>query len=59
MVEVTRSGEIESFHNGIAVLINSSGEILKEWGDSDKLIYPRRNAFSASVLNLSASFHAS
>ena len=32
MVEVTRSGEIESFHQGVAVLINSSGEILKEWG---------------------------
>ena len=29
MVEVTRSGELESFHQGVAVLINSSGDILK------------------------------
>ena len=35
MVEVTRGGEIESFHQGVAVLINSSGNILKEWGNSD------------------------
>ena len=35
MVEVTRSDEVESIHHGIAVLINSSGEILKEWGDSN------------------------
>ena len=41
MVEVTRSGEVESFHYGVAVLINSSGEILNEWGNSDIQIYPR------------------
>jgi len=41
MVEVTRSGEIESLHYGVAVLINSSGEILREWGNSDLSIYPR------------------
>ena len=39
MIEVTRSGELESFHQGVAVLINSSGDILKEWGDTEKLIY--------------------
>ena len=39
MVEVTRCDEIESFHHGVAVLINSSGEILKEWGNSDELSY--------------------
>ena len=41
MVEVTRSGEVESIHYGTAVLINSSGEILEEWGNSNILIYPR------------------
>ena len=41
MVEVTRNGAVESVHQGAAVLINSSGEILKEWGKSDILIYPR------------------
>ena len=39
MVEVTRSGELESFHQGVAVLINSSGAILKELGNSEKIIY--------------------
>ena len=32
---------MESIHYGTAVLMNSSGEILKEWGDSNILIYPR------------------
>ena len=32
MVEVTRGKDLESVHFGTAVLINSSGEILKEWG---------------------------
>ena len=52
MVEVTRSGEIESFHQGAAVLINSSGEILKEWGNSEKLIYPRSALKPIQSLNL-------
>ena len=41
MAEVTRSGELENFHQGVAVLINSSGDVLKEWGGKEKLIYPR------------------
>ena len=41
MVEVTRNGAVESVHQGTAVLINSAGEILKEWGNSEILIYPR------------------
>ena len=52
MVEVTRSGELESCHNGTAVLINSSGEILKEWGNSEKLIYPRSALKPIQSLNL-------
>jgi len=52
MVEVTRSGEIESFHQGVAALVNSSGEILKEWGDSSKLIYPRSALKPIQSLNL-------
>ena len=31
MVEVTRGNFIESAHYGVAILINSSGEILREW----------------------------
>ena len=52
MVEVTRSGELESCHYGTAVLINSSGEILKEWGNSEKLIYPRSALKPIQSLNL-------
>ena len=52
MVEVTRSGEIESFHHGVAVLINSSGDILKEWGNSDINIYPRSALKPIQTLNL-------
>ena len=34
MVEVIRGGFTESTHRGVAVLINSNGEILQEWGKS-------------------------
>ena len=52
MVEVTRSGEIESFHHGVAVLINSSGNVLKEWGNSEINIYPRSALKPIQTLNL-------
>ena len=52
MVEVTRSGEVESFHHGVAVLINSSGDILKEWGNSDLNIFPRSALKPIQTLNL-------
>ena len=52
LVEVTRSGEIESFHHGVAVLINSSGNVLKKWGDIDRLIYPRSSLKPIQSLNL-------
>jgi len=52
MVEVTRSNFTESVHHGVAVLINSSGEVLKEWGNSDILIYPRSALKPIQSLNL-------
>ena len=52
MVEVTRSDEVESIHYGTAVLMNSSGEILKEWGDSNILIYPRSALKPIQTFNL-------
>jgi len=52
MVEVTRSGFTESIHHGVAVLINSSGEILQEWGNSNALIYPRSALKPIQSLNL-------
>ena len=52
MVEVTRSDFTESTHYGVAVLINSNGEILKEWGNSNILIYPRSALKPIQSLNL-------
>ena len=52
MVEVTRSGFTESTHYGVAVLINSSGEVLREWGNSNILIYPRSALKPIQSLNL-------
>ena len=52
MVEVTRSNFTESVHHGVAVLINSSGEVLKEWGNSNILIYPRSALKPIQTLNL-------
>ena len=52
MVEVTRSDFTESIHHGVAVLINSSGEILQEWGNSNALIYPRSALKPIQSLNL-------
>ena len=52
MVEVTRSDFIESIHYGTAVLTNSDGKILKEWGNSNILIYPRSALKPIQSLNL-------
>ena len=52
MVEVIRGGFIESTHRGVAVLINSNGEILQEWGNSNTLIYPRSALKPIQSLNL-------
>ena len=52
MVEVTRSDAVESVHYGNAVLIDSSGKILNEWGNSDLLIYPRSALKPIQSLNL-------
>ena len=52
MVEVTRSDFIKSAHYGVAVLINSNGEILREWGNSNILIYPRSALKPIQSLNL-------
>ena len=37
LVEVTRSGSVESTHYGFGAVVDSSGKILKEWGDSSQL----------------------
>jgi len=52
MVKVTRSNFVESIHYGAAILINSDGKILKEWGNSNLLIYPRSALKPIQSLNL-------
>ena len=52
MVEITRGDFTESVHHGTAVLINSNGEILKEWGNSNMMIYPRSALKPIQSLNL-------
>ena len=52
LVEVTRSGSVESIHYGFGAIVDSSGKILKEWGDSSQLIYPRSALKPIQSLNL-------
>jgi len=52
LVEVTRSGFIESVHYGCGAIVDSTGKILKEWGDSSELIYPRSALKPIQALNL-------
>ena len=52
LVTVTRSGSIESEHYGVGAIVNSEGKILKEWGDSSQLIYPRSSLKPIQSLNL-------
>ena len=52
MVKVTRSNVVESIHYGTAILINSDGKILKEWGNSNMMIYPRSALKPIQSLNL-------
>ena len=41
MVEVLRNNHLESLHFGSAVVIGAGNESIFEWGDVDKLVYPR------------------
>ena len=41
LVEVVRSGLVESRHRGVAVHVDPSGEVLWSSGDPDTVIYPR------------------
>ena len=52
LVTVTRSGSIESEHYGIGAIVDSTGKILKEWGDSSILVFPRSSLKPIQSLNL-------
>jgi L-asparaginase II len=41
LVEVVRSGLVESRHRGVAVHVDAAGEVLWSWGDPDTVIFPR------------------
>src|SRR5688572_9898519 len=41
LVEVERSGLVESRHRGVAVHVDPAGEVLWSVGDPDTVIYPR------------------
>lgn len=41
LVEVTRSGAVESFHRGACAVVHASGEIVHAWGDVEALVFPR------------------
>ena len=41
LVEVVRSGLVESRHRGVAARVDAAGELLWSWGDPDTVIFPR------------------
>ena len=41
LVEVTRTGTVESQHFGSAVVCNFNGDVVHSWGDIESLVFPR------------------
>jgi len=52
LVTISRSGHIESEHFGCGAIVDADGKILKEWGDSSQLIFPRSALKPIQSLNL-------
>ena len=52
LVTISRSGYIESEHFGCGAIVDADGKILKEWGDSSQLIFPRSALKPIQSLNL-------
>ena len=44
ITQVTRSGQVESFHVGYGVIVDASGEIVKAYGDTQYSTYVRSSA---------------
>lgn len=44
LVELWRGGQLESVHQGHAVVANSRGEIVETWGNPDHVTFPRSSA---------------
>ncbi|WP_068116231.1 asparaginase [Tropicimonas marinistellae] len=52
MVEFWRGGFRESVHRGNAVVCNARGEVVRAWGDIDKVVLPRSSAKMVQALPL-------
>ncbi|QHQ36427.1 asparaginase [Algicella marina] len=52
LAEVWRGDLLESQHRGHAVIVTASGDIVEQWGDPAKLIYPRSSAKMLQALPL-------
>jgi len=51
-VELWRGGLLESVHQGHAVVIDDTGEIVESWGDPHAIVYPRSSAKMLQALPL-------
>ncbi len=52
MVELWRGGLLESTHRGHAVIAHASGDLVKVWGDPERVIFPRSSAKMFQALPL-------
>lgn len=52
MVELWRGGMLESTHRGHAVLTDETGQIIRAWGDPDRVIFPRSSCKMLQALPL-------
>ena len=52
LVEVTRGATVESRHRGAAVVVDSQGRRLAEWGDVDSPVFPRSSVKPLQALPL-------
>ena len=55
LVEVTRGERVESFHRGVAVVVDTDGRVIFAAGDAESLIFPRSAAKPLQALPLVAS----
>lgn len=52
MVELWRGGLLESTHVGHAILCDENGQIVKAWGDPERIIFPRSSCKMIQALPL-------
>jgi L-asparaginase II len=52
LVQVERSGMVESRHRGHLVIVEESGAVMRAWGDPDAIIYPRSTVKPLQALGM-------